>query len=161
MANSINVTQNKWSCITQLKGTSGCLCRSRCCCSLYCACPALSLVRDPSHWQIPVWLPLHQALVQAAAVRNCCSRGRWGKQTESFMWLRKWTLLCFLCPCSLCMQAPVLLTLTVVPRTVWCFLTARGAFEESTASFHGFSLHSEFPGAFGWVLLMAASSWVL
>lgn len=28
MANSINVTQNKWSCITQLKGASGCLCRS-------------------------------------------------------------------------------------------------------------------------------------
>lgn len=40
-------------------------------------------------------------------------------------------------------------------------LTARGALEEGTATFHGFSLHSELLGEDGWVLLMAASSWVL
>lgn len=80
MANSINVIQNKWSCITQLKGTSGCLCRSCCYCSLCCACSPLSLVRGPSNWQIPGWLPLHQTLVWAAAVQSCCFKGRWGKQ---------------------------------------------------------------------------------
>lgn len=77
MANSINVTQNKWSCITQLKGTSGCLCQSHCSCSLCCACSALFLVRGPRPWQIPVWLPLHRAFVWTAAVLNCCSKGRW------------------------------------------------------------------------------------
>lgn len=56
MANSINVTQNKWARITQLKGRSGCLCRS--CCCLCCALPALSLVRGPSRSQIAVYTKL-------------------------------------------------------------------------------------------------------
>lgn len=119
MANSINVTQNKWACITQLKGRSGCLCRSHCCCSLRCALPALSLVRGHSCWRISVWMPLHQALVQAVAAQNGCStaKGKMGKKTGSFVWFRWSTLLCSLCPHSLRLQAPVLLTLSVMPRT--------------------------------------------
>lgn len=161
MANSINVTQNKWARITQLKGRSSCLCRSRYCCSLPRALPALSLVRGPSRWQISVWLPLRRALVLAGVAQNRCStaKGRW-KQTGSFVWLKWSTLLCPLCPCSLHLQASVLLTLNVTPRTTQCHCW--GSFGTGYSLLPWvFSLLTAPGRGSGWVLLMAASSWVL
>lgn len=155
MANSINVTQNKWARITQLKGRSSCLRRSRCCCSLCRGRPALSLVRGPSRWWISVWLPPHRALVRPVFAQNLCSsaKGRWGKQTGTLVWLRWSTLLCPLRPRSLHLQAPVLLTLSVTPRTTWC-PSCQGSFGTGcTPSFCGFSLCSQ--------LLAESCSWVL
>lgn len=144
MVNSINVTQNKWTCITQLKGRSCCLCISRCC-SLPSVLPAPSLVRGFSRRRISVWLHLHQALAWAAATQNHCftAKGVQGKQTGSFVSFRWSTLLCvpacFVCrlqchwPLASCWGQPG-------------DLTARGALEQSTPSFHGFTLCSQLLG---------------
>ena len=47
-------------------------------------------------------------------------QGQMGKANRELCMAQVVHLALFLCPCSLRLQAPVLLTLSVMPRTTWC-----------------------------------------
>lgn len=147
MVNSINVTQNKWACITQLEGRNS-----------HCMGPAAMTASTVPHLCHSVGMSL-LVLVEfsiAAPAQGLCRcqlpktrapvLNAEGKQAGSFVWVRQSSLLCHLCSCMLCFQAPELLILNATPMTSWC-LYSQGALKQGAPSCPAWGGFFLFPGA--------------